>query len=47
MALQADKHNYKQMVGMLQNFAGLPIEVSAKDAHFLAGFNTKVIAGSK
>lgn len=47
MALQADKHNYKQMAGMLQNFAALPIEVSAKDAHFLAGFNTKVIAGSK
>jgi hypothetical protein len=47
LAMQADKGNYKEMAGMLQNFAGLPIEVSAKDAHFLAGFNTKVIGASK
>lgn len=42
LALQADKKDYKAMAGMLENFAGLPIQVSAKDAHFLAGFNTKV-----
>lgn len=44
LALQADKHDYKKMAAMLENSAGLPIEVSAKDAHFLSGFNTKVVA---
>lgn len=44
LALQADKTNYKQMAAMLENTAGLPIQVSAKDAHYLAGFNTKVVA---
>ncbi|MFZ0663617.1 MAG: hypothetical protein WAM66_13055 [Acidobacteriaceae bacterium] len=44
LAIQADKHDYKQVAAMLENSAGLPIEVSAKDAHFLSGFNTKVVA---
>ncbi len=44
LAIQADKSDYKQVAEMLENSAGLPIEVSAKDAHFLAGFNTKVVA---
>ncbi|MGH9542813.1 MAG: hypothetical protein ACRD2H_13150 [Terriglobales bacterium] len=37
IALQADKSNYKQIAGMLQNLTGLPIEVSQKEAHFLSG----------
>lgn len=44
LAIQADKSDYKQVAAMLENTAGLPIEVSAKDAHFLSGFNTKVVA---
>lgn len=44
LAIQADKGDYKQVAEMLENSAGLPIEVNAKDAHFLAGFNTKVVA---
>lgn len=43
LGIQADKHDYRQIAGMLENFAGLPIQVSAKDAHFLAGYNTEVL----
>lgn len=42
VAIQADKHDYKEIAGMLQNLTGLPITVSQKDAHFLSGFNLKV-----
>lgn len=42
VAVQADKHDYEELAGMLQNATGLPISVSQKDAHFLAGFNLKV-----
>ncbi len=44
LGIQADKSNYKEIAGILQNFAGLPIQVTAKDAHFLSGYNTKVVA---
>lgn len=47
LAIQAHKSDYKKIAGMLENATGLPIEVSAKDAHFLAGFNTKVVASAK
>jgi hypothetical protein len=47
LAIQADKSDYKQIAGMLENGTGLPIEVTAKDAHYLAGFNTKVTADEK
>lgn len=46
LGIQADKGDYRQIAGMLENFAGLPIQVTAKDAHFLSGFNTKIEAGS-
>ena len=46
LGIQADKGDYRQIAGMLENFAGLPIEVTAKDAHFLNGFNTKIVAAS-
>jgi hypothetical protein len=39
LGLQADKSNYKQIAGMLENFAGLPIQVSDEDTHYLNGFN--------
>jgi hypothetical protein len=42
LAIQADKKDYRQIAGMLENFAGLPIQVSAKEAHFLNGFNVKI-----
>lgn len=42
LAIQADKGDYRQIAGMLQNFTGLPILVTAKEAHFLSGFNTKI-----
>ena len=42
MAVQADKHDYKQIAGRLQNSTGVPIRVTAKDAHYLDGFNLKV-----
>lgn len=42
VAIQADKKNYRNIAGMLQNFTGLPIQVSAKEAHFLNGFNVKI-----
>ena len=40
----ADKSDYKQIAGLLQNFAALPIQVSEKDAHYLNGFNIQVSA---
>ena len=44
LGIQADKSNYKQIAGVLQNFTGLPIQVSDKDAHYLNGFNVQVTA---
>ena len=44
LGIQADKGDYRQIAGMLENFAGLPIAVTAKDAHYLNGFNTKIEA---
>ncbi len=46
IGIQADKSNYKEIAGMLQNFAGAPIQVTAKDAHFLSGYNTQVVEAS-
>jgi len=46
LAIQADKSDYKAIAGMLQNLTGLPIEASAKDAHFLSGFNVKVVGAT-
>jgi len=43
IGVQADKDNYRQIAGMLQNSTGLPIEVTAKEAHFMNGFNTKIV----
>jgi hypothetical protein len=42
VGLQADKSDYRQVAGALENFTGLPITVSSKDAHYLAGYNTKI-----
>lgn len=42
VGLQADKRNYRELAGDLENFAGLPIIVTAKDAHYLNGFNIKI-----
>lgn len=44
VGIQADKGDYRQIAGMLENFAGLPIKVTEKDAHFLSGFNTQIVA---
>ncbi|HXA78223.1 MAG TPA: hypothetical protein VNV41_13915 [Candidatus Acidoferrales bacterium] len=44
LGIQADKSDFKQIAGMLQNFAALPIQVSEKDAHYLNGFNIQVTA---
>ncbi len=44
IGVQADKRNYKEVAAMVQNFAGLPIQVSPKDAHFLSGFNTQIVS---
>lgn len=44
LGIQADKGDYRKIAGMLENFAGKPIEVSAKEAHLLAGFNTQIVA---
>jgi hypothetical protein len=44
IGIQADKGDYRQIAGMLQNSISLPIQVSAKDAHYLNGFNTKIVA---
>lgn len=43
IGIQADKDDYRQIAGMLQNSTSLPIEVTAKEAHFLNGFNTKIV----
>lgn len=42
LAIQAHKRDYRQIAGMLENFTGLPIFVTAKDAHYLNGFNIKI-----
>lgn len=42
VGLQADKSDYRQIAGALENFTGLPITVTSKDAHYLAGYNTKI-----
>lgn len=42
VGLQADKSDYRQLAGALENFTGLPIIVASKDAHYLAGYNTKI-----
>jgi hypothetical protein len=42
VGLQADKSDYRELAGALENFTGLPITVTSKDAHYLAGFNTKI-----
>lgn len=39
VGIQADKSDYKQIASMLENFTALPIHVTPKDAHFLAGYN--------
>jgi len=46
LGIQADKGDYRRIAGMLESFANLPIQVTAKDSHFLAGFNTQIEAGS-
>jgi hypothetical protein len=46
LGIQADKGDYRHIAAMLENFARLPIQVTAKDAHFLAGFNTQIEGGS-
>jgi hypothetical protein len=43
IGIQADKSDYRQIAAMLQQSTSLPIEVTAKDAHFLNGFNTKIV----
>lgn len=42
VGIQADKSDYKQIAGMLINYSAMPIHVTPKDAHFLAGFNTVI-----
>jgi hypothetical protein len=44
LGIQADKSDYKEIAGMLQNSTGLPIQTTAKDAHYLNGFNVQVVA---
>ena len=44
LGIQADKHDYRQIAGMLENLTGLPIKVTAKDAHFLNGFKIQTEA---
>lgn len=46
VGIQADKGDYKQIASMLENFTSLPIHVTAKDAHFLSGFNTAIDPGT-
>lgn len=43
IGIQADKSNYRAIATMLQQATKLPIEVTTKDAHFLAGYNTKIV----
>jgi hypothetical protein len=48
LGIQADKSDYRKIAGMLENFTGLPIHVTAKDAHFLNGFKTQTeVAANK
>lgn len=44
VGIQADKSDYKQIAGILQNSVSLPFQVTSKDAHYLNGFNTKIVA---
>lgn len=44
LGIQADKSYYRKIAGMLENFPGLPIQVTAKDAHFLNGFRKQIAA---
>ena len=46
VGIQADKSNYKQIALVLENFTALPIHATAKDAHFLLGYNVVVDSGS-
>jgi hypothetical protein len=43
IGIQADKGDYRVIAGMLQQATSLPIEVTSKDAHFLNGYNTKIV----
>ena len=43
LGFQADKSDYKRAAGLLNNFTGLPIEVTLRDAHFLDGFNIQIV----
>jgi hypothetical protein len=47
IGIQADKSDYRKIAGMLENFTGLPILVTAKDAHFLDGFRTQITTPKK
>lgn len=47
LGIQADKKDYHKIAGMLENFTGLPIQVTAKDAHFLNGFKTTIVGPEK
>jgi hypothetical protein len=44
VGIQADKSDYKEIAGMLHNSSGQPIQVTQKDAHYLNGFNIKIVA---
>ena len=46
VGIQADKSDYKKIASMLENFTALPIHVTAKDAHFLSGFNVAIDPGT-
>lgn len=43
LGIQADKGDYRQIAGMLQQATHLPLEVTSKDAHYLNGFNTQIV----
>lgn len=43
IGIQADKGDYRDIARMLQQATSLPIQVTSKDAHFLNGYNTKVV----
>jgi len=42
VGFQADKGNYREIAGRLENATSLPIIVSPKDAHYLNGFRTQI-----
>lgn len=46
VGIQAHKSDYKEIAAMLENFTALPIHVTPKDAHFLAGYNIAIDSGS-